>query len=236
MAFEYFTQNPMIAIIFTFIGVLVIGYAKWYERKTSPGSTETWDDKKFGLFFVVAAGVMIFEYYATGTIAFPGEDTINSFIQLLNPIFAIFGTAYTVLIAGKLAKNNVVVPVVAGIQAGAAAKNAETIETNWLALSVTPTYKFGVSPFEVAFNLYGTQPTPDHAGINSVDIDWGDGQKQLVPMVKGGAEVKHTFTFVKNDKYTGHTFYPVFVANGNDGSSKTYNIEGKMVEIWVQSA
>ena len=237
--FEYLAENPMIAIIFTFIGVLVIGYAKWYERKTAPGSTEVWDDKKFGMFFVVAAAVMVFEYFYTGAMAFPGEETVNSFMMLLNPIFAIFGTAYTTIIAGRLVKNTVVIPTVVSIKEGAATTGTPlpASEVNWLAISVTPTYQAGKGFTPVKFNIYGTQPDPDHPGIASIDVDFGDGAPgQTIKMVQDHATVDHIYTFTKTPEYTGKTFYPIFKCNGSDGSTYLFNAgDRKSVEIWVES-
>jgi len=240
MAFEYFVDNPGVAIIFTFIGVLVIGYAKFYERKTSPGSAEVWDNAKFGMFFVVAAAVMIFEYAYTGGMQFPSDEMINSLLILLTPIFGIFGTAYTTIIAGRLVKNNVVVPVVASIKADASAKVVSTstpTETNWLAVSVTPTYQAGKGIVPVKFQIYGTQVQPDHPGIVSIDIDFSDGSPvQTVKMVQDHATAEHIFTFVKTPEYTGKTFYPIFKCNGSDGSTYLFNAgERKSVEIYVES-
>ena len=240
--FEFLAENPMIAIIFTFIGVLVIGYAKWYERKTAPGSTEVWDDKKFGMFFIVAAAVMIFEYFYTGTMAFPGEETINSFMILLNPIFAIFGTAYTTIIAGRLIKNNVVVPAIASVKAESTVYPTVPGQVvNWLALHVTPNYLAGKGVLPVTFHIYGTQAQPDHPGIASIEIDFTDGSPVQTVILKGdSAKIDHVFTYVKSpeSKYTGHTFYPIFKINGSDGSTSLWNAEEygrRPVEIYVES-
>jgi hypothetical protein len=181
---------------------------------------------------------MLIVYFTTGVIQFPSEVIIQLGISMSTAIFALFGLAYSTIMAGSLVKRDVVIPIVASIKESAAAKasiSASASETNWLSTKITPTYKYGRSPLTVLFNIYSTQPQPDHPGVVSVDIDWSDGGKQLVPVIKGEASVSHTFTFVKNDKYTGHTFYPVFTVNGNDGSQMVMNVDGKSVEIWVES-
>ena len=105
----------LITLIFTFIGVLVIGAAKWYERKIASG--ETWDNSKFGMFFVAAGIVMFIEYTYTGNMNFPAEDLIVPVLTLLTPIFATFGGAYSLLVGAGLFKKTVVTPVVASISA-----------------------------------------------------------------------------------------------------------------------
>lgn len=230
---------PGITLFLTFIGVLVIGAFKAYERINAPGSSETWDKSKFGIFVVVVAGIMLIMYATDGGISFPADDIIQVGISMTAPIFALFGLAYTTIVAGKIVKNDVVVPIVASVKTSAAKKSAGELpsgDINWLAMMVTPTYRYGVSPLHVDFKLYGTQPTSEHPGIASVTIDWTDGVVQTAQMVNGEATTDHTFTFVKNDKYTGHTFYPIFTINGSDGSKKMFNVDGKGVEIWVQSA
>jgi hypothetical protein len=91
------------------------------------------------------------------------------------------------------------------------------------------------SPVTVSFALDATQPTADHSGYVSVDIDWNDGTFQLVPLVKGHADVEHTFKFVPIAHYTGMTFNPVFTFNENTGEKMVVNGEGRTVEIGVES-
>jgi len=225
----------MITLILTFIGVLILGAFKAYERINNPGNAETWDKAKFGTFVVVVALIMVVEYVASGAVNFPADEVINAALVFVNPIAGLFGIAITAITAGRLVKNDVVIPIVASVKSGASAKTVTTETGFSLGYTVTPTYKFGKSPLPVTFEIYATQPQPDHPGIVSVDIDWADGSKQLVPIVQGAATVQHTFVFVKTDKYTGHTFYPIFAFNGSDGSKTMFNVDGKGVEIWVES-
>lgn len=224
-----------LAPVFTLIGVFIIGAIKAYERVNAPGSVETWDKTKFGLFVIVAIVIMGLEYVVTGNTEFPADELITSGIAMITPIMALFGLTYTTIVAGKLVKNDVVVPVVASIKAGAGVKALSSAGGFAMGYTVTPTYTEGKSPLPVTFKIYATQVQPDHPGVTSVDIDWGDSSSQNVPLKAGYAEVGHIFTFVKTDKYTGHTFYPVFIFNGSDGSRNYFNVEGKGVEIWVQS-
>ena len=228
-------------VLFTFIGVLVIGAFKAYERITNPGSPETWDRAKFGLFVVVVGVIMLLEYLSSGVMSFPTDDIIQIGITMTTPIFGLFGLAYSTIVAGKLIKRDVIVPIVASVKAEAASKPTGTplpaSETNWLAISVTPTYQAGKGIVPVKFNIYGTQPQPDHPGISSIDIDFADGSAIQTVVLKGDqATADHIFTFVKTQEYTGHTFYPIFKCNGSDGSTYLFNAgDRKSVEIYVES-
>jgi len=223
-----------VTLVFTFIGVLVIGAAKYYERKIE-GSTEPWNNAKFGLFVLVAAGVMLFEYIYVGNMQFPADEVIGSILTLATPIASLFGLTYTIILGGKYVKNGVVIPVIANIQSGAAPKPTGTPAAFAMGYTVTPTYKEGKSPLPVPFKIYATQPQPDHPGVVSVDIDWADGFTQNVPLINGEATVSHIFAFITTPKYTGHTFYPIFTFIGNDGSRTVFNLDGRGVEIWVQA-
>jgi len=221
-------------LIFTFLGVLVIGAVKAYER-ISGSNPESWDNAKFGMFFVVTIIVMGIEYGATGSAAFPADDLIVAFMAVLNPIFALFGTVYTTMIAGRFVKDKVIVPTVAAVSNGiSVAKTPEVV--GWSqGFTVTPTYKEGKSPMPVTLKIYATQVNPDHSGVTDVDIDWADGTFTNVPLKQGYGEVSHTYTFVADAHYTGHTFFPIFQFNGSDGTKTMFNVEGKGVEIWVQA-
>jgi len=230
-------------ILFTFVGTLIIGAFKAYERITNPGSPETWDKGKFGLFVVVVGGIMILEYLSSGVMSFPTDEIIQIGITMTTPIFGLFGLAYSTIIAGKLVKRDVIVPIVASIKSESAPKpvtltgTLSASETNWLAISVTPTYKAGKGVLPVTFNIYGTQPQPDHPGIASIDIDFADDSQIQTVMLKGDyATADHIYTFVKTPEYTGHTFYPIFKCNGSDGSTYLFNAgERKSVEIYVEA-
>jgi len=233
--------NTALALIFTFVGVLVIGALKAYERITAPNSVETWDRAKFGTFVVVAGAIMIIEYLASGIMSFPTDTIIQTGITIVTPIASLFGLTYAALIGGNLVKRDVIVPIVASVKSEAAPKPTGTPlssgDTNWLAISVTPTYKAGKGTLPVTFNMYGTQPQPDHPGIASIDIDFTDGSPIQTVMLKGDyATADHIYSFTKTSEYTGHTFYPIFRCNGSDGSTYLFNAgERKPVEIYVES-
>jgi hypothetical protein len=239
-----FINVSVITIALTFMGVLAIGAAKAYQRITNPGAPENWDPKKFGIFVLVVGGVMLVGYSVSGAVEFPSDELIQVGWNLVTPVAAIFGFAYTTILGGSLVKRDVIVPIVASVKSEAAEKAVKTavaaVPTTsptgafQMGFTVTPTYKEGTSPLPIQFKIYATQPAADHPGVTSVDIDWGDESGQNVPMSNGYATIGHIFSFVKTDKYTGHTFYPVFTFNGNDGSKTMFNVDGKGVEIWVK--
>jgi len=233
--------NTVLTLAFTFIGVLVIGALKAYERITAPNSVETWDKAKFGTFVVVAGVIMLIEYFSSGIMAFPTDAIIQTGVTIVTPIASLFGLTYAALIGGSLVKRDVIVPIVASVKSEASPKPTGTPlsagETNWLAISVTPTYQAGKGIVPVKFNIYGTQPQPDHPGIASIDIDFADGSAIQTVVLKGDhTTADHIFTFVKTPEYTGHTFYPIFKCNGSDGSTYLFNAgDRKSVEIYVES-
>jgi len=233
--------NTVLTISFTFIGVLVIGALKAYERITAPNSVETWDKAKFGTFVVVAGVIMLIEYFSSGIMAFPTDAIIQTGVTIVTPIASLFGLTYAALIGGSLVKRDVIVPIVASVKSEAKPVTIATplsaSDTNWLAISVTPTYKAGKGILPVTFNIYGTQPQPDHPGIASINIDFGDDSQIQTVMLKGDhTTADHIYTFVKTPEYTGHTFYPIFKCNGSDGSTYLFNAgDRKSVEIYVEA-
>lgn len=210
-------EANMIQIILTIIAVGVIGAMKFYEKQYG-NNPEAWDLKKFGMLVVVAVVLMIVEYLYGNAIAFPAEDIIV-------PAMALFGTAYTILTAGKLA-NNVVTPKITG-------------QSNWKAgFTCTPAFSNGKSEYTQTFHITSGSPAADHPGTVQVEIDWTDGTpKQIVQVVNNFAEVTHSFRYEQGDsKYTGHEFYPVFTTISSDGTREQFNIDGKFVSVEVQSA
>jgi len=235
-------MEPITAVTLslTFIGVLVIGYGKYYERKIIGG--EKWSDAKFGMFFLVAGGVMVFEYFAIGNgdVAFPAEETLNAVYALVNPILAIFGGTIATITGGRILNTKVIKPAIAGQAAepvqqvsltpgGANVKASVGGKAFQLVYGLKP-------PVEVKFELEGTTATAEHTGYISVDVDWDDGTFERVPLTFGKATVMHTFNFVKTEKYTGKTFNPVFKFNSNDGTVFAVNTEdGRGLEIGVEA-
>jgi hypothetical protein len=235
----------MMYLAFTFIGTLAIGALKAYERITAPEKPESWDTAKFGIFVVVAGGIMLIEYLSSGIMAFPTDSLVQVGVTVVTPIASLFGLTYATILGGTAIKRDVIVPIIASAKAEAAQKAVQkaivAVPTTsnggqfQMGFTVTPTYKEGTSPLPVQFKIYATQPTIDHPGVTSVDIDWGDETGQNVPLTNGAASIGHIFSFVKTDKYTGHTFYPLFTFNGSDGSKSVFNLDGKGVEIWVRA-
>jgi Zn-dependent protease with chaperone function len=138
----------LVTLILTFIGVLVIGFAKYYERKVTAG--ETWSDAKFGGFFLVALIVMVFEYFATGGMAFPGEETITPILAVLTPIFGLFGATYSTLIGARLVNKKVLQPVIVSIKTPAVPETPaqpipapvpRPVDRDWLTFDATPENK-----------------------------------------------------------------------------------------------
>jgi len=125
---------------------------------------------------------------------------------------------------------------VATAPAGISYPTAPGQVVNWLSFKVTPTLLYGLkSPTTLTFRFEGTQKQPDHPGIVAVTANWDDGTSELVTMINGYAEVKHTFTFKPTDKYTGWTFNPVFLLHGSDGSTRLFNDDSTSVEIGVET-
>ncbi|MGB3988766.1 MAG: hypothetical protein WBK67_03705 [Minisyncoccales bacterium] len=209
-------EANIIQIVLTIIAVAVIGGMKFYERKYG-SNPEAWDIQKFGMLIVVALAVMAAEYLYGNTIAFPAEDIII-------PAMALFGTAYTLITGGKLV-NNVVTPKVTGV-------------SNWEAgFTATPSFSEGKSEFTQHFHMTSGSPAADHPGTVQIEIDWMDGTpKQIVDVKKNFAEVDHTFKYEQGEsKYTGHSFYPEFTTISSDGTRKSFNTDGKFVEVEVQA-
>lgn len=240
--------NTVLALTFTFVGVLVIGALKAYERITAPNSVETWDKAKFGTFVVVAGAIMIIEYFSSGIMAFPTDSVIQVGMVIFTPIASLFGLTYAALIGGNLIKRDVLVPIASSISGkpttDATPKPVSPMVDLGGGCDVSPSIGgksfrliYGLrSPVTVQFDLEGIQPTPEHYGYTSVDIDWDDGTVQNVPLVKGKATIGHVFIFEKTSKYTGKTFNPVFTFNENTGQKFVVNGgEGRSIEIGVEA-
>jgi len=217
-------DTNIIQIILTMIAVGVIGGMKYYERQYGD-NPEAWDIQKFGFLIVVAFVIMVVEYTYGNAIAFPAEDIIV-------PAMALFGSAYTMITAGKLVKK-AVVPVVAS------AAGVPVPITKWDAgFTCTPTESKGISPFTQKFHMTSGSPAADHPGTVQIEIDWADSTpKQLVNVVNNFAEADHTFSYKQaGSQYTGHQFYPVFTTISSDGTRQEFNVDGKAVAVEVQSA
>jgi hypothetical protein len=240
--------NTVLALTFTFVGVLVIGALKAYERITAPNSVETWDRAKFGTFVVVAGTIMLIEYFSSGLMAFPTDAIIQTGVTIVTPIASLFGLTYTALIGGSLVKRDVLAPIASSISGKpttvATPKPTSPMVDLEGGCDVSPSIGgkvfrliYGLpSPVSVQFDLEGIQPTIDHYGYTSVDIDWDDGTVQSVPLVKGKATIGHVFIFEKTSKYTGKTFNPVFTFNENTGQKFVINGgEGRTIEIGVEA-
>lgn len=152
-----------------------------------------------------------------------------------NTAATVANTAATVAVISKPALAPAAV-IPAAVQPGSPAAAAPASTAFDMGFSVTPTLIYGLkSPSTITFRLTGSQAAVDHPGIESVDIAWDDGSSQNVKLVKGYAEVQHTFMFVAQHPYTGWTFNPVFIINGTDGSRRTFNVDGTSVEIGIET-
>jgi hypothetical protein len=91
--------------------------------------------------------------------------------------------------------------------------------------TVTPTFPGGVSPFTVSLLM---EASP-HSGENEIVeymVDWNDGSMGDTGQFIGGfARIKHMYTYEKTGKYTGHTYYPLFIIKSKNGYIKEYNTE-----------
>ena len=238
--------NTVMMLAFTFFGTLAIGAVKAYERVTAPNSVETWDKAKFGIFTAVAGAIMLIEYLSSGIMAFPTDAIINTGVVIVTPIASLFGLTYAAIMGGSLIKRDVIVPVLSKNTPVTAAKPVQGNPTNLPdgGCTVSPSIGgksfqliYGLpSPSTVDFDFFATQPTTDHSGYTSVDVDWDDGTVQKIPLSMGKARVSHVFVFDgKGTKYTGKTFNPIFTFNENTGEKFVLNANGTMVEIGVEA-
>lgn len=210
----------VLSVAATIVVVGIIGTMKFFERKYG-NNPEAWDNNKFLTFLGIAVIVIAIEYYFGSAIQFPAEE-------LINQAAAVFGLATALLAGGRIVKRGVV-PAVTG---------TAPVTGTWSAgFTATPVFTEGKSPCTVTFHLVSGAPAADHPGTVAFEIDWMDGTPvQRVPAVNGFAQVSHTFTYVQGgSQYTGHSFYPEFTTVSSDGSRQSFNVEGKMVEVEVQS-
>lgn len=227
----------MIQIALTIVGVAIIGGMKYYQRKYG-NDPEAWDTNKFLMFIGVAMVIMAGEYLYGNEIAFPAEDVIV-------PAMALFGTAYTVITAGKLGKN---VAIKTNLISPATVSISQPVSTpsygGWTpGFTVMPAFSKGVSPYIAKLfvsggNLPETEATGKRCGLR---IDWMDGspvQDFVLDSVTGMANVEHVYKYEKGaSKYTGHSFYPIFKMVMPDGTFKEFNTTDKRAcEVEVQSA
>jgi hypothetical protein len=216
---------------------LIYETSMFVYRKAKNG--EVFDLKKYALTYGYVALLAVSAYMVTGLL--PEVSTVIAQLGESIPDFNVVFTLLTSVILGVFQKY---------IKGGAAANytptaQQPTTQTNLPSggCNVNPSIGgkvfhliYGLtSPVTVSFALDATQPTTDHSGYTSVDINWDDGSTQNVPLVKGHADAEHTYTFKKTDKYTGKTFNPVFTFNESTGEKFVINGDGRSVEIGVES-
>lgn len=220
-----------LSIILTLIVIGIVGAVKYYEKKygTNP---QAWDTNKFLTLLGVGTAIILVEYYFSGVISeFPAED-------LIQQALGIFGAAYAVIFGVKAVKNYA---VSGGVPTPLPA--APVSAPVWSAgFTATPAFTAVKSGTPVTFHLNAGN-TPDASAkegtvpVPNVLIDWMDGSAiEIVKMVKNFAQVTHTYTYnAAGTQYDAHSFYPEFRLLGADGSSATFNTDGKFVEVECKS-
>lgn len=203
-----------------------------FAKQTWGPDPKTWSYTKYFQIFAAAVLVSVIMYLSTGVL---GAATIEQITSAL----ALLGGSVATILGYKTVKNvatngTIVNPEAIKPAATAAVEQAQEVATvakvagvvDWLSFSMTPTFPKGISPFTQAFKFYATRPQPDHPGVVSVDVDWGDGTPlQNVPMKDGYAEVSHTFEYSQGySAYFAKVFRPVFMVIGSDDSRKSYNL------------
>jgi len=245
-------EMTTITLILVFAGTLTIGVAKAYERMT--GTTpESWDKAKFGIFVFVVGGIMLLQYMTSKELNFPGDTIIAAVMTLVEPIAALFGMAYVTILSGKFLKKDVVEPVVASIVKPdvctpapgtiTITKPAQQVNLPDGGCEVTPSLNgktfhliYGLqSPVTIQFAIEATQVTADHSGYERVLVDWDDGTTQEIVLMQGKAKAEHTFRYIRDNKYTGKTFNPVFTFVENTGEKFVVNGDGRSIEIGVET-
>jgi hypothetical protein len=222
-------MEPTTTIILTFIGVLVIGAAKYYERKYG-NNPEAWDNQKFGIFVIVAGIIMVLEYSYTAAVSFPADEILDPLLQLMTPIFTLFGATYSAIVGGKLVKSTIIAPATTI----AAAIAPEDIDA--FGFKILPSFLEGKSPFLAVAQVTCSQT------VSGMTVDWKDGSAiQAFTFTPDGeyytASIGHQYTFTGDGKYTGHTFYPEITLIGKNGKKQTFNTElsGRCWSVYVQA-
>ena len=211
-----------LAIILSIIVIGIVGAVKYYEKKygTNP---QAWDNNKFLTLLVVGTGIVLIEYYFSGAISeFPGEEVVQ-------PALAAFGAAYALIFGVKAVKNY---SVSGGVPSQLPA--APVVNPAWSAgFTVTPVESIVKSGTPVTFHL---NVGHDEQGVDvpNVLIDWMDGSTlEIVKMVNNFAQVAHTYKYdAAGTQYDAHVFYPEFKLLAADGSSATFNSDGRC--CWVE--
>lgn len=216
-----------IALLVTVVVLAIIGVMKFFERKygTNP---EAWDKNKFLMFIGVGIVVMLVEYYYSGV--------INEFVpseELLTLVTSAFTFGYVLITGGKLTKNY----IASGGVATPVTTATPIVNPAWsIGFTATPVFSVIKSGQSVTFHLFVGHDA-NLVDVPNVAIDWMDGSPiQVVKMIDNFAQVTHTFNYSQgSSQYTGHSFYPEFTLMAADGSTAVFNVEGKMLEVEVQS-
>lgn len=103
-----------------------------------------------------------------------------------------------------------------------------------LGFTVLPAFNEGQSPYVAKLAISASPQWGEHE-VKTVTIDWDDGKCETFPLSQGSAFVTHTYVYVAERQYTGHTFYPKFTLQSIDGITKVLNTEktGRCCSIWV---
>jgi len=211
-----------IAVILSIFVIGIVGAVKYYEKKYG-NNPQAWDTNKFLMLLVVGTGFVIVEYYFSGVIAaFPGEE-------ILQPALAAFTVAYGLIFGVKAVKNYT---ASGGVPTPLPA--APVVNPTWsFGFTVTPVESVVKSGTPVTLHL---NVGHDAQGVDvpNVLIDWMDGSAlEIVKMVNNFAQVTHTYTYnAAGTQYDAHQFYPEFKLLAADGTTATFNTEGRC--CWVE--
>jgi hypothetical protein len=227
-------------------GVLYVSLMYIY-RRLSAG--ESFDPQKYALTFGYVALMAVGAYIVAGVI--PDFNQIYIEVSQGIPDSAGVLTLLTTVLIGVIQQlfKRTAQPQAKAVARPTAQVAQGTVVSNPVNLpdggcSVTPSINgknfqliYGLkSPVTVVFDFFATQPTSDHSGYTSVDVDWDDGTVQNIPLSFGKAKVEHKFIFDgKGTKYTGKTFNPIFTFNETTGEKFILNQDGIMVEIGVEA-
>lgn len=231
-------------LIITF-GILIAGLiyesTMFVYRKINTGEQFSWD--KFALTYGYVALLATSAYLVTGNIPqvediiaqigtsipeWPSVFTLAStvalgFIQKFLKTKGLTSTGGTVCAPGHTAQAPVPFP-------------ADGCNVRMYINGKQETLTYGYKKQVTAkFIFEATRLTLDHPGFITVKTNWDDGTVTETQLVNGTATVDHTFTFVKEGKYTGKTFDPEFTFIRNDGATVVVNKEPtRIIEIGVE--
>jgi hypothetical protein len=217
--------------------IIVVGFglfagAMFVYRKMTAG--EPFSLEKFLPTMGYSALAALFLYVTIGAI--PGLDAIATQIELIAPGGA---PSITVIIAMLLAiynaftKTTTAATIAAAVRPAAAAPvpaapltgasaaagviaPAKPDPIKYLGFTVLPAYLEGVSPYPAKFKIICSLLVTDYV------VDFQDGSPVAAGKLYREGEYmvqtfEHLYNYVKDGKYSGHTFFPTIQITGSDG-------------------